>query len=310
LPYPTFESDNNAMWSNSVAAGLQPYPQYSGSGGVYNDSPGIANSTYHALEVTARKNSTHGLTFIAAYTLSKDISDSASALQYNPYVQDVYNRKLEKTIVGFDYPQVVKLTWIYALPLGHGQRWLNSSGLADRLFSGWQVTAIQRYGSGDPLALSSPLYSYITPTVRPDVLSGVPKTVTPVGLNALLAYDPNTGAVTNGTALLNPAAFPEVPTSPNNGFPLRLGTAPPLLPNVRGPGHESEDFGLLKDTHITERVKLQLRADFQNVFNRTGLGDPDTYLSDGLPSNGGTFGLITGPMNGPRTIQLGMHITF
>jgi hypothetical protein len=110
--------------------------------------------------------------------------------------------------------------------------------------------------------------------------------------------------------LLNPAAFADVPTSPNNGFPLRLGTAPPLLPNVRGPGHESEDFGLIKNTQITERVKLQLRADFQNVFNRTGLGDPDPALGDGLPSNGGTFGLITGPMNGPRTIQLGMHITF
>jgi len=184
--------------------------------------------------------------------------------------------------------------------------------LADRIFSGWQLTAIQRYGSGDPLAITSAFNysSAITPWVRPDVLSGVPETVKPVGLNALLAYDPNTGAVTNGTALLNPAAFPDVPTSPNNGYPLRPGTAPPFLPNVRGPGHESEDFGLLKDTQITERVKLQLRADFQNVFNRTGLGDPDPALGDGLPSNGGTFGLITGPMNGPRTIQFGMHITF
>jgi hypothetical protein len=278
---------------------------------VQNDSPGLGNSTYHSLQLTARKNSTHGLTFIGAYTLSKNISDSASAMRYyNVYIQDLYNRKLEKSIVSFDYPQVLKLTWIYALPLGHGQRWMNSSGLADRIFSGWQLTAIQRYGSGDPLAIGSALSSSITPTIRPDIVSGVRQTVTPVGLNALLAYDPNTGAVTNGTALLNPAAFADVPTSPNNGYPLRLGTAPPLLPNVRGPGHASEDFGLLKDTQITERVKLQLRADFQNVFNRTGLGDPDTALGDGIPSQGGTFGLIMGPMNGPRTIQLGMHITF
>ena len=306
LPYPTFESDNAAVNNAQVSTGLTPYPQYSG---VYNDSPGIGNSTYHALELTARKNSTHGLTFIAAYTLSKDISDSASALQYNTYIQDLYNRKLEKTIVGFDYPQTLKLTWIYSLPFGRGQRWLHSTGLADRLFSGWQLTAIQRYGSGDPLAIYSSVGSYITPTVRPDVLSGVPKTVTPVGLNANLAYDPNTGAVTNGTALLNPAAFVNPPTS-GNGAALRPGTAGPFLPNVRGPGHESEDFGLIKNTRITERVKLELRADFQNVFNRTGLSDPDTSLGDGLPSQGGTFGLITGPMWGPRAIQMGMHITF
>jgi len=307
LPYPSFETDNNAVYVNTVAAGLQPYPQYSG---VQNDSPGLGNSTYHALEVTARKNSTHGLTFIAAYTLSKNISDSASAMRYyNVYIQDLYNRKLEKSIVSFDYPQVVKLTWIYALPLGHGQRWLHSTGLADRIFSGWQLTAIQRYGSGDPLSLGTALSPSITPSIRPDVLSGVAKTVTPVGLNTLLAYNA-AGAVTNGTALLNPAAFVDVPTSPNNGFPLRLGTAGPALPNVRGPGHEEEDFGLIKNTQITERVKLQLRADFQNVFNRTGLGDPDPCLCDGYPSQGGTFGLITGPMNGPRTIQMGMHIMF
>jgi len=216
---------------------------------------------------------------------------------------------LEKSLVSFDYPQVVKLTWIYALPFGHGQRWLNSSRFADRLMSGWQFTAIQRYGSGDPLSIGSAVSPSITPSIRPDIVPGVPQKVTPVGLNALLAYD-STGAVTNGTAWLNPAAFVNVPTSPINSFPLRLGTAPPLLPNVRGPGHEAEDFGLIKDTRITERVKLQLRADFQNVFNRTGLGDPDTALGDGLPSQGGTFGLITGPMNGPRTIQMGMHLTF
>ena len=130
LPYPTFETDN---YVNSVSSALQPYPQYSG---VQNDSPGLGTSTYHALELTVRKNSTHGLTFIGAYTLSKDISDSASAMRYyNVYIQDIYNRKLEKTLVSFDYPEVVKLTWIYALPFGHGQRWLNSSHLADRVRS-------------------------------------------------------------------------------------------------------------------------------------------------------------------------------
>jgi len=307
LPYPSFEADNGAIYNNSVAAGLTPFPQYSG---VSNDSPGLGNSTYHALQLTARKNSTHGLTFIAAYTLSKNISDSASAMRYyNVYIQDLYNRKLEKSIVSFDYPQVLKLTWIYALPFGHGQRWMHSTGLADRIFSGWQLTAIQRYGSGDPLSIGTGLSTYTTPAVRGDVLSGVDKTVKPVGLNAVLAYDPNTGAVTNGTTLLNPAAFANPPSSPN-GAALRPGTAGPYLPNLRGPGHEEEDFGIIKNTQLTERVKLQLRADFQNVFNRTGLGDPDPSLGDGLPSQGGTFGLITGPMNGPRTIQMGLHLTF
>ena len=213
LPYPTFDADNGAINNTSVATGLTRFPQYSG---VQNDSPGLGNSTYHALQLTARKNSTHGLTFIAAYTLSKNISDSASAMRYyNVYIQDLYNRKLEKSIVSFDYPQVLKLTWIYALPFGHGQRWMHSSGLADRIFSGWQLTAIQRYGSGTPWPLARPCTATSPRRSGRTSFPASPKPSRPIGLNALLAYDPNTGAVTNGTALLNPAAFVNPPTSPN-----------------------------------------------------------------------------------------------
>ena len=92
--------------------------------------------------------------------------------------------------------------------------------------------------------------------------------------------------------------------SPINNFALRVGTAPRYLPNVRGPAHQEEDFGILKNVPITERVKFQFRADFENVFNRVGRGDPDTTFDDG------TFGMIFGPMNGPRLIQIGGHLTF
>jgi hypothetical protein len=288
LPYPTFESDN---YTQTIAAGLAPFPQYSG---LFNDQSQMGMSIYHSLQVQARKNSSHGLTFIAAYTLSKDITDSDSVM-YNPsYIQDFYNRKLEKSLASFDYPQILKLTWIYSLPLGRGQRWLNSGGAVNRLFGGWQLTASQRYGSGDPLSLGdADASTVITPTVRPDVVAGVKQTLPLHGLDAV-----------NGTPYLNEAAFADPPLSPANSFPLRVGTAPRELPNLRGPAHQEEDFGILKTTTITERVKFQIRADFQNVFNRVGRGDPDTGVNDG------TFGLIFGSMNGPRLIQIGGHLTF
>ena len=286
LPYPTFESDN---YSDSVAAGLAPFPQFSG---LINDAAAIGSSTYNSMQLTVRKNSTHGLTFIAAYTLSKNLSDSDSAM-YNPtYIQDFYNRRLEKGLTSFDYPQIVKLTWIYALPFGKGQKFLSSPGKINRIVSGWQFTAIQRYGSGDPLAIGSSLSTYFTQSVRADVIHGVSPTVPLKGLD-----------VVNGTPYLNNDAFSDPPSSPN-GYALRPGNASVYLPSLRGPAHQAEDFGLIKDTPLTERVKLELRADFQNVFNRTGRGDPDTSYNDG------SFGMIFGPMNGPRTIQMGMHLTF
>lgn len=302
LPYPSFESDNFGL-GTTVAQALSPFPQYPGGlspyGGLLNNYPTFGNSTYHSLQVMARKNSAHGLTFIAAYTLSKTLTDSDSALYYPSLVQDFYNRKIEKSIAAFDFPQVLKLTWIYELPFGHGKRWLSSAAGLDRLVSGWQLTAIQNYTSGDPLQVSSSLGSSINAGLRADIVSGVPLTVPLKGLD-----------VVNGTPYLNPAAFADPPSSPVNSFPLRVGTSSRFLHHIRGPGHQSEDFGIVKNTRISETVDLQFRADAFNVFNRTGRGDPDTSLGDGLPAAGGSFGLITSPAHGARVVQLALRLNF
>jgi Carboxypeptidase regulatory-like domain/TonB dependent receptor len=311
LPYPDFENNN---WDTSVAGGLTPYPQFFS---LTNNYPTMGSSSYQALQVTARKNSAHGLMFIAAYTFSKTIDDTDTALYYPSYaVQDFYNRKLEKSIASFDHPQSLKLTWIYSLPIGSGQRWLSSTGAWDRLFSGWQIAGIQQYLSGDPLYVSSSLNNFlangvaVVPGIHADVLSGAPQELKPQKLNAVLVTDPNTGAITNGSAWLNPAAFGDPPASPNGNYPLRIGTGPRFLPQTRGPFQLNEDFGIIKNTRINERFIAQIRCDMFNVFNRAGLGDPDTALGDGLPSQGGTFGLITAPFNGPRVIQLALRVNF
>jgi hypothetical protein len=312
LPYPDFENNN---WDTSVGVGLARYPQYTG---LTNNYPTMGSSSYHALQATARKNSTKGLTFIAAYTFSKTIDDTDTALYYPSYaVQDFYNRKLEKSIASFDHPQSLKLTWIYSLPIGRGQKWLTSAGGWDRLFSGWQVTAIQQYLSGDPLYVPSSLNTTLNesgitllPGLHADVVSGVPQEMSPGRLNVVLATDPNTGAITNGTGWVNPAAFANPPASPNGNYPLRIGTGPRFLPQTRGPFHSNEDFGIIKNTRINERFTAQVRCDMFNVFNRTGLGNPDTNLGDGLPSQGGTFGLILAPDNGPRVVQFALRVNF
>ena len=299
LPYPDFENNN---WDTTVATAVTPFPQYSG---LVNNYPTIGNSTYNSLQLMARKRTTHGLSFIAAYTFSKTLTDTDSALYASgsQVVQDFYNRKAEKGIASFDFPQVLKLTWIYELPFGHGRRWLNTTGGLNRLVSGWQVTAIQNYSSGDPLVIISSLDpgNFFLPMngLRADIVPGVPQVLPNSGLD-----------INNGTAYLNPAAFADPPSS--KGQPLRIGNSPSFLPHTRGPGHSSEDFGIVKNTHITERVAAQFRADMFNVFNRVGRGDPDTCLCDGLPTDPvpGTFGLIFDPAHDPRVIQLALRLTF
>jgi hypothetical protein len=109
----------------------------------------------------------------------------------------------------------------------------------------------------------------------------------------------------NGTQYLSPAAFAAPPSSPSGTYATRWGTASRFLPSTRGPAWQSEDFAVLKDTRISERYTLLFRADFFNVLNRTGLGDPSTDVSDMT-----SFGRIYGIAQGPRNIMLSLRLDF
>lgn len=302
-PYPSFIDTN---FNPTVAQALRPFPQYDV---VTNNYPAQGSSTYHSLQLTVRKRAAAGLNFIGAYTFSKTLTDSDTALYYPTggfgvfnFGQDFYNRRAEKSLAAFDLPHVLKLTWIYDLPFGRGKRWVGPTGGGlDRLVGGWTITAIQQYRSGSTLAMVTDqctgLYSGAYGdgcSVRPDVLAPSVLQRLPVGgLDAA-----------NGTPYLWPGAFADPPLSPDNGFAMTFGTAPRFLPKTRGPGSLNEDFGILKRTRISERFGLDFRADMFNVFNRVGRGNPDTDVDSD------TFGLVFDPAHGGRLIQLSLRLNF
>jgi hypothetical protein len=285
-PYPSFDG--------TVAQALRPFPQYDGA---YNQFPYVGNSRYDSLQIQATKRLGRGLSFLAAYTFSKTISDSDDALKEdgNPTsVQDVYNRRLERSVTSFHYPNNFKLTWVYEFPFGKGRRYL-TRGVGNILIGGWTLTGIHNYRSGDPLNISTNIDTtavLYNGAIRGDVIPGAESIKDAGGLD-----------VRNGTPYLNPAAFRRPPTS-SSGVPLRLGTAPRYLPNVRGPKYTSEDFGLMKRFLFTETVNLEFRADAFNALNRAGRGNPDTNLDSS------TFGRILAPAYGPRTIQLELRFNY
>jgi hypothetical protein len=71
----------------------------------------------------------------------------------------------------------------------------------------------------------------------------------------------------------------------------------------RGPGFAQTDVSLAKATRITERMNLQLRFEFYNLFNRVNLNQVDNNMDSG------TFGRSTG-QGAPRWIQLGANLRF
>ena len=289
LPYPSF--------SGSVAQALLPYPQYA-PGGVYYFFPYFGTSHYNAAQVVVNHRTGKGLSFLVSYAFQKTISLTDSNLYgYTNGSQDVYNRKLERSVAGFDHPQQLKVTWIYELPFGRGRQFLNRGGVVNQILGGWTATGIQTYQSGDPLSINSGIDTsgyLFDGNVRGNVISGVPLKV-PSG-----SFDYAGGT---GQAYLNPAAFAEPPTTPN-GVVLTLGNSPRYFGNLRGPWQPMENFGFFKRFPFREGMFLEFRCDLINAFNRAGRADPDTTLSDS------TFGRILDVADGPREVQLALRFTF
>ena len=283
LPYAGFDG--------TVGQALRPYPQYQ-TIGQYNSNFGM--STYHSLQITGTRHFAKGIAVLAAYTWSKlltDVTDPLDAVA----AQDVANHRLEKSVGDLNVPQSFKLTWIYEIPIGPGKAY-NPGGLLGQVIGGWRVSAIQSYRSGDALTLStnqvSSAFTNLGLNVRPDVVSGTSQVL----------YKGQGLDFANGTPYLNPAAFVDVQTT-TSGVPLHVGTAPRYL-NVRGPAQYDEDFGVMKSFPFTEHRNVEFRADITNIFNRHGLSDPDTNVSDP------TFGRIFGTFNTARVVQLSLRINF
>ncbi len=290
-----------AGFTGSVAQALLPYPQYAG-GGVYQWAAHFGQSNYNAAQVVYTRRTSKGLSFLASYAFQKTLTNTDSAnMYYGGSAQDVYNRGLEKSVASFDHTQVLKLTWTYELPVGKGKAFLNRGGFTNQVLGGWHVSANQTYQTGDALSISSDISqnaNYLfNATVRPDVVLGQPLRVAETG-----SLDVAGGGA--GITYINPNAFADPPQTAN-GVVTRLGTAPRYFGNLRGPFQPSENFSVFKRFPFRgEGRYLEFRADAFNVFNRVGLGDPDTTLGDTY------FGQILGVQQGPREVQLALRLTF
>jgi hypothetical protein len=75
-----------------------------------------------------------------------------------------------------------------------------------------------------------------------------------------------------------------------------------LFSNLRGDSTNNVNLALVKNTRIHEAVRLQLRVEAFNAFNRPQFSDPNT-----TPTNA-NFGRITNQANAPRQIQMALRL--
>ncbi len=277
-PYPNFINDfgGNAI----VQQALLPYPQFSGLSNHFDQS---GSSFYNALEAQAEKRFTNGFSYLASLTVSRNMSNVDYGLtiqQNNP--ENTYDQKLEWAPSSLNQAYATKFVWTYDLPVGKGQKYLNSKGLLAQVLGGWQVAGIMNYWAGHPFGLSQNNVVLMATSAsgdgvnRPNVVPGQKRQT--YSYNRTMDYF--MGKTTAQPVQVNTSAFVK---SPHFG----LGNAHRNYASMTTMPYRMEDFDAMKYFHITDKIMATLRVDYFNAFNRTQLTPPDNDIDDS------TFGMVT-----------------
>ena len=177
---------------------------------------------------------------------------------------------------------------VWLLPFGSGQRY-SLSGPIDWIFGGWQLTGITTLESGLPISVALGRNNTgSSGTSRPDMTG-----------------NPNTGPKTprewfRTSAFRNPRDINDIVAGRGNPIDA-LGNAGRNV--IRTPGLQVWDIGIFKNFSILEELRLQIRAEMFNAFNRANFNNPNTSFVSPL------FGQITRAALG-REIQMGIRFTW
>jgi hypothetical protein len=242
------------------------------------------DSWYESLTLRAEKRYSGGLVFSGSYTFSKSLDTNGGSLsnfsdQSNGTPQYSGNIAAEKGRSSFDARHRFVFNGVYDLPFGRGKSHLNNyQGAAEKIVGGWQVDTIMVFQSGRPETPLIPFDRSNTGanTDRPNVIA-----------------NPNTG-----------------PRTPNQWFNINAFQLQPLgsFGNsgrgiINGPRYESVDLGIAKITPVNERIGVEFRTEFFNLFNHANFDLPDRQFT--TPGFGQIFSA-----NDPREIQFALKLRF
>jgi hypothetical protein len=250
---------------------LRPFPQFQNVN-VFEDD---GRSWYDAFQLRVERRFAQDFSFLGTYTYSR-LEEELTRL--NPT-----DTQYERRIGDADIPHRFTASGIWELPFGRGKQFFREAGgLAQVLLGGFQLTGLYQFQTGLPL------------TVPPAELTpGTTDIVTTI----------NSSTIDTGTFDIN---LLQDRAALRNGFAIR--TAPSRFSSFRGDTYSSLDMSLLKNIGFTETVRLQLRAEVFNVFNKP--------LFTGIDLNAQTrtsFGrVLTGnnQVNLPREFQFGIKLLF
>jgi hypothetical protein len=298
VPNPFFDPTTKTSYALSgptTTAGqlARPYPQYSS---VRLAGQGNYDSTYHSLQLTVERRFAGAGSLLVAYTNAKLISDADTLTNWleasNGSIQDHNNLKGERSLSGQDVSQRLVISYVLDLPFGRSKKYLsNANGFMDKVVGGWGIDGVTVFQKGFPIVLGNGVANYTTlfgAGSRPNYISGCNKS-SPVSGSAKL------GEWFNTACFAAPADF-------------TFGNEPRVDPTLRSSGVNNWDLSLFKRTRFgpDEKLGLEFRTEFFNLFNRTQFAPPNTSVGSS------TFGVVSSTAAGtnPRLIQFGLKFVF
>ncbi|MDZ4798969.1 MAG: TonB-dependent receptor [Bryobacteraceae bacterium] len=239
------------------------------------DYSATGNSTYHALQLTANRRLSKGLTVLANYTWSKylDTGSGDGAVPQNPF-----DRNSEKAVSNQDVPHRFVGSFIYQFP---GLR--SMPKVVQHVAGGWEINGIVTLNSGGPFGVTSGRDNSGTALNqdRPNVVG-----------DWRLSEDRSKAEKIS--QFFNSAAFAQNPAG-------TFGNAGRNI--MRAEFRENFDIGAIKNFSLVEKHRLQFRAEFFNLFNHANLGAPNGNVANL------NFGKIL-TAGSPRVVQVALKYMF
>jgi outer membrane receptor protein involved in Fe transport len=282
---------NPSHWDTTLQQEVPLYPAY---GSIASINSGV-NSNYNAAQITLEKRMTHGFSFLTNFTWAKELDDFAPA-GGSPYLTNTCScgRYFDYGPSDDDLSKTFKLNGEYMVPR------VNLPKLVDKVVNGWGLSGTVSWQTGFPFSIFSGTDNSLSGMLgdRADLAVASVQ-------QALLGSGRSHAAEVQ--EWFNTSAF----------VPNAIGTFGDTGKNIlRGPRFFDADLAAVKNAKLTERLAMEFRAEFFNVFNNVNFGRPDGNLAD----LGTTYGQITGLAGAsssntygtaqPRIIQFAVKFAF
>jgi hypothetical protein len=256
-----------------------------------------AFSNYHALQVKFERRFSKGLYILNSFTWSKAIDNVSQVLEEpagnTGTPQNFYNIAADRGLSPYDEPFNNTTSFVWDLPFGRGRLLAGDlPGALEAVIGGWTVTGINTMRSGQTINLR------YTPSPQASVTANLPTFLGGV------AFRPN---------ISGPVLAPEGSRTIDNYFNIPNISIPSLNQPFGNAGRNIArsdafyqfDFGLQKNfaLPVTEATRLEFRAEFFNLFNKTNFGAANSDRS----SSG--FGQIRSA-SPARQIQFALKLSF